>query len=298
MLRKRDEGSMSGIEILGLVASASQLALYSIKITTCLAEICKRVQDAPVRIRQHSDQIRQLQSTVQLVQQNHLLQTAHVYAHINATLEQAKTLSAILEQLTKDYSRGSIRKYWKILKASREKEILDIFDRLEKEKSALILCISVIQMDQLGQGIVKMEMAEKEARQNSAVAEKGDKVSLSHLTFCRYYGSSDTPLGNVIYRMVDVWLTSLKEGNQITDDIAPNEERTVPATSLRQGPNGVNLSLGQTQRGQGESNRMPFEEVADAVNSRLVQRYGRARGSRLLETARDIWAKPWTFKCE
>ena len=262
MLRERDEGSMSGIEIIGLVASASQLALYSIKITTCLAEICKRVQDAPVRIRQHSDQIRQLQSTVQLVQQNHLLQTAHVYAHINATLEQAKTLSAILEQLTKDYSRGSIRKYWKILKATREKEILDIFDRLEKEKSALILCISVIQVDQLGQSIDKLDMAEKEARQNSAVAEKGDKVSLSHLTFCRYYGSSDTALGNVIFRMVDVWLTSLKEGNQIyTDDIAPDEERTVPATSLRQGPNGVDLSIGQTQRGQGESNRMPFGEI-------------------------------------
>ena len=180
MIRERDKRSMSGIEIVGLVASASQLISYSIKITTCLSEIYQRVQDAPMRIRQHSDQIRQLLSTAQLVEKHHLLQTAHVHAHINATLEQAKTLSATLEQLTKDYTRGSIRRYWKILIATKEKEILANFDRLEKEKSALLLCISVAQTDLLGQGIHKLEMAEKEARQHSAVAEEGHTVSLPH----------------------------------------------------------------------------------------------------------------------
>lgn len=184
MIQQGAKGSMSGIEIIGLVASASQLALYSIKITTCLGEICQRVQNAPARIRHHSDQLRQLVSTAQLVQEHRLLQTAHVHAHINATLEQARTLSAILEQLTIDYSRGSIRRYWKILKATREKEIQANFDRLEKEKIALILCISVAQTDLLGQGIHKLEMAEKEARQPSVVAEEGNRVSLPHWMFC------------------------------------------------------------------------------------------------------------------
>ena len=175
---------MSGIEVVGFLADASQLVVYSIKITTCLSEICQRVQDAPLRIQQQSDQIRHLLSTAQLVEQHHLLQTANVIAHINATLEQAKSLSATLEQLTIDYTNGSIRRYWKILKASKEKQILANFDRLEKEKSALILCISVAQTDLLGQGIDKLKMP-----------EKVESVSLPHWLVCRYCEASESLWG-------------------------------------------------------------------------------------------------------
>ena len=177
MIPDDDKGSMSGIEIVGFVASATQLVLYSIKITACLSEISQRVQDAPLKVRQHLDQIGHLISTARLVEEHHLLQTAHVLTHIKATLEQAKSLSAILEQLTKDYSRGSIRRVWKILKATKEKEILASFDRLEKEKSALLLCISVAQTDLLGQGIQKLGMAGKQESLLSVPLEDGDRVS-------------------------------------------------------------------------------------------------------------------------
>lgn len=177
MIPDDDNGSMSGIEIIGFMASASQLVIYSIKITTCVSEIWQRVQDAPLKVRQHLDQIRHLISTARLVEEHHLLQTAHVHTHIKATLEQAKSLSAILEQLTQDYSRGSIRRVWKILKATKEKEILASFDRLEKEKSALLLCISVAQTDLLGQGIQKLGMAGEEVSLLSVRLRDGDRVS-------------------------------------------------------------------------------------------------------------------------
>ena len=171
-------GLMSGIELVGLLASASQLVIYSIKITTSLSEIYQRIQDAPLKIKQHSDQIKQLIDTSEFVRQHPLLQTDQVHIHINATLEQAKCLSTVLEQLSKDYTRGSIRRYWKILTANKEKEILANFDRLEKEKSALVLSISVAQTDILGQGIQKLGMAAKEAPQNVAIMEEEDEVSL------------------------------------------------------------------------------------------------------------------------
>lgn len=62
--------------------------------------------------------------------------------------------------------------------------------------------------------------------------------------------------------MGDASLTSLKEDNQIytADNNAANEERKVPATSLRQGSNGMNASSDQTQTGQGES-----DEVKNAI---------------------------------
>ena len=187
MIPEEYKGSMAGIEIVGFLASASQLVLYSIKITACLSEICQQVKDAPLRIKQNSDQIRQLISTAQLVEKNRLLQTASVLTQTNATLKQAKTLSAILEQLTEDYSRGPIRRCWKLLTGTKEKEILAIFDKLEKEKSALILCISVAQIDLLGQGIQELKMADNQARQPSVVTEEEDRVSLPHRMFRQHY---------------------------------------------------------------------------------------------------------------
>ena len=187
MIPEEDKGSMAGIEIVGFLASASQLVLYSIKITACLFELCQQVQDAPLRIRQNSDQITQLISTAQLVEENHFLQTAYVLNQTNATLKQAKNLSAILQRLTEDYSRGPIRRCWKLLTGTKEKEILAIFDRLEKEKSALILCVSVAQTDFLGKGIQKLEMADKKARQPSVVTEEEDRVSLPHRMFRQHY---------------------------------------------------------------------------------------------------------------
>lgn len=177
---------MSGIEIVGLLASASQLVVYSIKITTCLADICQRVKDAPLRIEQHSDQIRHLVSIARFVEEHHLLQTAHVQAQINATLEQAKTLLETLEQLTEDYSRGTIRKYWKILRGAKEKEILANFDRLEKEKTALHLCIVLVHTDLLGniQGFHTVNMAEKKKSWYYDSGEKEESVSLLLWTFC------------------------------------------------------------------------------------------------------------------
>ena len=179
MIPEIAKGSMSGIELVGLLASASQLVSYSIKITTSLSEIYQRVQDAPLKIKQHSDQIKQLIDTAEFVQQHPLLQTEQVHIHINATLEQAKSLFTVLERLSKDYTRGSIRRYWKILMANKEKEILANFDRLEKEKSALVLSISVAQTDIIDRGIQKIGMAAQEAAQPYAVT-----VSLPPCMFC------------------------------------------------------------------------------------------------------------------
>ena len=251
MIPEEDKGSMSGIEIVGLLASAGQLVSYSIKITTSLNEIYQRVQDAPKRISQHSIQIKQLISTTKLIQQQQLLQTALVFTHINATLEQAKSLCTILEQLTQDYSRGSIRRYWKILTATKEKEILANLDRLEKEKSALILCISVAQTDILGRGIQKLEMAEREARQHATVTEEGEKVSSPPWMFCQHYRSSESPLGNVRRHTRNLLLTSLQEDDPVyTNNNAGNEVQIVPPSHEF---NGTYVDDDHAQREQGDT---------------------------------------------
>ena len=175
MIPEEDKGSMSGIEILGVLASAGQLVSYSFKLTRSLNDIYQRVQDAPKRISQHSLQIKQLINTTEFIQEQQVLHTALVLTHVNATLVQADSLCTTLGQLTEDYSRGSFRRFWKILTATKEKEILANFERLEKEKIALILCITVTQTDLWGRGIQKM--AEREAHQHPTVTEEGKRVS-------------------------------------------------------------------------------------------------------------------------
>lgn len=138
------------MEIIGVLASASQLAFYGLSITTSITEIYRRVQDTPERIRQHTDQLRHLISTAQLIEKNKFLQTEIIDDHLITTLGQARALSKILEQIKADYTHGVVRKYLKIINGTKEKEILTQFIGLEKEKSALLLCISVIHTDLLG----------------------------------------------------------------------------------------------------------------------------------------------------
>lgn len=140
---------MSGIEVIGLLASASQLALYSLKITTSISEIYRQIQEAPKKIRQHAEQLDQLLKTAKLIQFHPSLQTVAVDDQIKTTMKQAIKLASLLERVRADYSRGSVRKYWKILRGRHNKEILDSFEALEKEKSALQLCIAVVNTDLL-----------------------------------------------------------------------------------------------------------------------------------------------------
>lgn len=142
---------MTGVEILGLLASLSQLAAYTINITTSIAEIYHRVQDAPQRIQQHIQQISHLIDTARLIEKHRLLQTDSICAHVNSTLDQAIQVCRIVDKFKGDYDRrSSIRKYWTALKGTKEKEILASLKRLEQEKSALLLCISIVHTDLLG----------------------------------------------------------------------------------------------------------------------------------------------------
>ena len=254
MIPEEDKGSMSGIEIVGLLASAGQLLSYSFKITRSLNEIYQRVQDAPKRISQLSIQIKQLINTTQLIQERQVLQTALVLTHINATLVQAESLCTILEQLTEDYSRGSIRRYWKILTATKEKEILANFDRLEKEKSALHLCISVAQIDLVDRGIQKLEMAERDARQHPTVKEWWEeKVSSLPRMFCEHYRSSESPLGNVRSRKRNLLLTNLQEDDPIYTNNNEGNVQIVQAISPSHDINGTYVDDDHAQKEQGET---------------------------------------------
>lgn len=138
---------MSGAEVLGIVASATQLAAYSIKIVLHLDALSKELRNIPNRTRQHIRQVKELIETTTLIEQNKSLRSPKIHEHLQSTLFEAQTLFNVLRDLSNKYAGNTIWRYWAILQGVGEKEILASFDKLEREKSALRLCISLIHTD-------------------------------------------------------------------------------------------------------------------------------------------------------
>ncbi|KAL6718748.1 hypothetical protein ACLMJK_002982 [Lecanora helva] len=145
---------MSGVEMLGLVASVSQLTAFGLKISTSIFDIYRKLQDAPREIRRQTEQVGQLIEIASCIERSDLVHTVGIGSRVtvqaNSTLSQAKALSAVLDELKSEFSQSPARRFWKTIKGSKEKEILAHFRSLEKEKSALQLCIALCQTELLG----------------------------------------------------------------------------------------------------------------------------------------------------
>jgi hypothetical protein len=141
---------MSGLEflgILGVAASVGQLLDCSLRLVSSVSEVYSRVKDAPEMVLYYTAQISQLVETSREIQQDCELQhKPMVDVHVNATLAEAVKLQRIIDRVLSDYTEGSSQKrVWKKALGSQEKRIISSFERLEKEKTALILSISFSQ---------------------------------------------------------------------------------------------------------------------------------------------------------
>ncbi|KAI4181724.1 MAG: hypothetical protein L6R41_006444 [Letrouitia leprolyta] len=140
---------MSGIETLGVLASATQLAAYSIKIVLHLDEIYSALQNTSSRTKGQLKQVKELIQTTTLIERHESLWSPAVHRQLQATLSEARTLHDLLQELANKYTRSPVWKYWSILNGVAEKEILISLDRLEREKSTLRLCIGAVHTDLL-----------------------------------------------------------------------------------------------------------------------------------------------------
>lgn len=138
-----------GLKSLGIIAAATQLAAYSIKIVLHLDSFYAELRSTPIRTRQHLNQVKELIDTANLIQQHKSLRSPVINAKLQRTLSEEWSLYDILEESSAKYSAKSICKYWAVLKGADEHKILTSLKQLEREKSALRLCISIIHTDLL-----------------------------------------------------------------------------------------------------------------------------------------------------
>ena len=140
---------MSGVEALGIVASATQLAAYSIKIALQLNDIYTEVLLTPVRTREHLNQVKELIEITQTIEQHQSLRSPVIHCQLRSTLLQAKSLSNTLRDRAIKYTESPVLRYWALFKGTDEKVILTGLNKLEREKSTLRLCIGIVHTDLL-----------------------------------------------------------------------------------------------------------------------------------------------------
>lgn len=162
---------MTGVEVLGALAAASQLLQQGTKLAGAIFDLYKKIRDGPESIRQQSVQVEQLIDIAKLIQTNPTLQTEVVSSILSSCINEANDLLAILSKLVPKEETYRPEKIWKaVVAVSKEKRILAHLAKLEQGKSSLALCIETVD------------------RQASCPARQ-----VSHLTYCKCFAAYNPP---------------------------------------------------------------------------------------------------------
>ncbi|KAG4262100.1 hypothetical protein FPRO03_10973 [Fusarium proliferatum] len=127
-------------EILGVAASATQLGVACFS----LIDVMRKIKGGASTLKRYHEQLQELQSISTSISENPLLQTPEIGTQTDALLFiiNNNCLNSLLR-------KGRVLRTWGFL--YREQDLLDIFVRLERQKSNLSLAIEQIQSKALYQ---------------------------------------------------------------------------------------------------------------------------------------------------
>jgi hypothetical protein len=178
---------MSGLDALGVVASAAQLVVYGKGILDFLASIYDRIRDAPQQYREYEIQLRLLINIAQNISNTPALQIPDVKYHLDATFVEVRRLQSILCSPTSGFLKSSgLRNYWKLITWDDEKKISLLLDRLHLKNMGLLSCINTVNTVQLSrvQGSVETLIAMSNSYPIRIVDEGEHGVSYTHRRLC------------------------------------------------------------------------------------------------------------------
>lgn len=136
---------MSGIEVVGLLASIAQLAHYVKNIREFILQICAQVQSGSRGLEQRLDQLDRVLDTVREIEKNSFFHTPSIGRHLKAIVAQVESLQTVLVRLKARKPQATLRKFWNAYTEIRaEKQICTIFTKLEEEKSTLQLSMTEV----------------------------------------------------------------------------------------------------------------------------------------------------------
>lgn len=132
---------MSGIEVIGAIASVPQLVDVCFRATQSLFGLLSTVRRIPEVVKQRQANVEQLHEILPMIRDCPALQTAKIGHVLRSIATKLQNLRETLEKLINTSDKG-IKKHCRALRgAVQEKRIISIFNELESDKTILILCI-------------------------------------------------------------------------------------------------------------------------------------------------------------
>ena len=235
-------------EIIGVAASATQLG------TACfsLIDVLRKIKGGASTLKRYHEQLQELQSLSTCISQNPLLQTPEIGI-------QTRALLSLIDNncVTSLLSKGRLLRTWGLL--YKEQDLLDIFVKLERQKSTLSLTIEEIQSKTLYQIQSDIQnMADKKTTYTGK-AQTGDKNQPKILV---EDGTCEKPSLNIQISPIDLlynrmaadiqsaltlqnpMLSPLSLVNSIIGSSANMNEGKDPSSSDRRGPQWNNCKAG------------------------------------------------------
>ena len=133
---------MSGLELVGFVASLVQLITTGIKVADAIRIVYHRYRHGSVGAESHLCNIQHVVATATIIKESRILHTELVYRHVRAILAHTEELQRVLVAVSNAYQRSPFHHYWTALRGGEERIIKTIFCNLEREKTSLILLIT------------------------------------------------------------------------------------------------------------------------------------------------------------
>jgi len=133
------------LTILGATAASTQLLEQAFKIAQLIYEVYSEIRKAPAFVADRLRHIEQLISIAKVIQQSPALQIDEVVGVLNMCMDKTRRIHPKL----KEALPGNDDRRWKRLTKSlivifQKKDIVTLFDDLEREKSSLMLAILAI----------------------------------------------------------------------------------------------------------------------------------------------------------
>ncbi|KAL8826389.1 MAG: hypothetical protein Q9191_003834 [Dirinaria sp. TL-2023a] len=181
---------MSGLEVLGAAASAIQFADAAWKISKLFSSLSSHVKDTPSSVLKRKAQIEHLAEIARVIKNSLVLQTDLIASLLRACVQEIGELEGLLSKLVDGATSGRITRYWKAIGGIQtEKRISAICERLEREKTAIILCIVSIDAnttskigEDVGQVIQDLPSLQETAKGVSVLLDEVKDVKLMTAT--------------------------------------------------------------------------------------------------------------------
>ncbi|KAI1125408.1 hypothetical protein F5Y10DRAFT_268131 [Nemania abortiva] len=130
---------MSGIEVLGVIASTAQLVAYAITVSSKLNEIRSKIRNAPKKIEQYQHQFEEVIAVAEYMQKNPPIQTEELKRYISAIVEKTTAIGLILKKF-EESSRN--RRRWNILSGELSRQLDESFGEIKNTMGNLLLLIT------------------------------------------------------------------------------------------------------------------------------------------------------------